>query len=196
MNPWFSMWNQPRLTVRSLVQSNPKLGIYLLSSIYVLQSLFFAANWWSLALLYSHQLIITLCVLFCPFIAAGWIYYISFIYSLTGRLFKGKAKPWELRVAIAWSRVPYSITLLMWFVLIFSEPEHIFIQDSKGPSSIFINITAFIVGLWSFALLVQSLREVQHFSLLKALSNVILAWGVSFVLFFIAFSALRYVYYV
>lgn len=192
--PWFSMWNQPRSTVRTLTHSRPTFGVYLLSSVYALQSLFFYANWWSLGLKFNHSAIITAAVLLSPIYAIVWLYFMGYVYYLTGLIFRGQAEAIYLRTALAWSKVPYTVNLLMWFVLIFSSPAYVFVQDSQGPSSIFVNLIALIVGVWSFVLLVQSVREVQQFSMVKAFLNVILAWFVSGIIYFLAFSIIRYFY--
>ena len=139
-------------------------------------------------------MIITVGVILSPIVAMVWLYFMGYIYYLTGRIFRGQAEALYLRTCLAWSKVPYSVNLLMWFVLIFSNPAYVFIQDSQGPSSIFVNVIALIVGLWSFVLLVQSVREVQQFSIIRALSNVVLAWIVSGIVYFLIFSVIRYFY--
>src|SRR3989338_6201993 len=53
VNPWISMWTKPRFTLRSIINVDPKYGIYLLASIYVLQSSFFFASYWALGLSFS-----------------------------------------------------------------------------------------------------------------------------------------------
>lgn len=192
--PWFSMWNQPRSTIRTLTHSRPTFGVYLLSTVYALQSLFFYANWWSLGLKFDQSIIITVTVLFSPIYAVLWLYIMGYIYYLTGRMLRGTGEPLYLRTALAWSKVPYSVNLLMWFVLIFANPAYVFIQDSQGPSSVFLNLIALIVGVWSFVLLVQGVREVQQFSIWKALLNVVIAWVISGVFYFLTFSTIRYLY--
>ena len=188
------MWNQPRTTVRAITHSKPTFGVYLLSTVYALQTLFFYANWWSLALKFSYSAIITVSVLLSPVFAVIWLYFMGYVYYLTGRIFRGNAEALYLRTCLAWSKIPCSVNLLMWFVLIFSNPTYVFIQDSQGPSSIFVNVIAMIVGIWSFVLLVQSVREVQQFSIFRAFSNVVFAWILSGIIFFLVFSLLRYFY--
>ncbi|EKE09989.1 MAG: hypothetical protein ACD_16C00094G0005 [uncultured bacterium] len=190
-NPWLSMWNQPRATVRYLVHTRPTFGIYLLSTVYSLQALFFYLNWWSLGLKFHYSGMITLAVLASPLLAFAWLYFLGYVYYFTGRPLRGQAKVLHLRTCIAWSKIPYSVNLFMWFVLIFASPEKVFIQDVRGISSIFTNLTASIVGVWSFVLLVQSIREIQRFSFLKALFNVALASSVSGIAYFLVFSLYR-----
>lgn len=195
MNPWLTMWSQPRSTIRALIHNRPTYRIYFLSAIFALQSFFFYLNWWSLGYSSSTYLLLTLGVVFSPLIGLVWLYFTSFVFYLTGRLLKGEAPALHLRTALAWSRVPTTLTLLMWLILIFTDPETVFIQDAAtGPSSIFVNLITFILGLWSLVLLIQSLREIQHFSILRSILNILLAWLICTFAFVFLFGVIRYIY--
>jgi signal peptidase I len=194
LNPWVSMWNQPRSTIRAIVHSKPAYGIYYLATVYALQSFFFYANWWSLGLNARYHLLMTLGVIFSPVIGVIWLYFTGLIFYLSGRLLKGTAPSAHLRSVIAWSSIPYSITLLMWLILIFTTPENVFIQDADGTSSIFVNLISLIVGIWSLVLLVQSIREIQLFSVRRSIFNVVLSWIFSAILYFVIFAVIRFLY--
>ena len=125
---------------------------------------------------------------FAPRDRAGWIL------GFTGKWLEGKAPVPHLRAAFAWSKIPTSISLMMWIVLLAAHPDYVFILDAIGPTSIFINLITWILGIWSFALLIQSVREVQSFSLGRAIINVVIAWILSMVFLFLVFSLLRYIY--
>ena len=191
VNPWVSMWSHPRDTIRAIVFNKPSYGVYYLATIFSLQSFFFYANWWSLGLKNHFSFILTLAIIFSPLIGLFWVFISGYIYYLTGRLLKGEAPSCHLRAAVAWSKIPTSINLLMWLVLIFMSPDFVFIQDGGGPSSIFINLISLILGIWSLVLLIQSIREVQHFSLGRSILNVFLASIVSFILFVAIFALIR-----
>lgn len=195
MNPWLTMWSQPRSTIRALIHNKPAYGIYILAAIFALQSFFFYANWWSLGLSTSTYLLLALGVILSPLLGLIWLYFTAFIFYLTGRLLKGAAPASHLRTAIAWSRIPTTITLLMWLILIFTSSDSVFIQEpTSGPSSIFVNLITFILGIWSLILLIQSLREIQSFSIGRTLFNIFLAWILSSILFILVFGLVRYIY--
>jgi hypothetical protein len=195
LNPWISMWNQPRSTIRAIVHSKPSYGVCYLATVYALQSFFFYANWWSLGLNARYHLFMTLGVILSPFFGVIWLYFVGIIFYLSGRLLKGTAPSSHLRAAVAWSTLPYSITLLMWLFLIFVGPESVFIQDAGVPSSIFVNCIAMIVGIWSIVLLIQSIREIQQFSVGRTIINVLLSW-VLLSVFYLAFLIfIRYIYH-
>lgn len=187
------MWNQPKTTTRALVYNRPTFGILYLSAIYALQSFFFAANWWSWGL-YTHSYpILVAGFLLSPIIGIIWLYYMGLIYRVTGMMLRGPARSSHLRTAIAWSHIPYSISLLMWFVLFFTHVD-IFVHDADGPSSIFINFIALISYIWTLSLLAPSLRLLQHFSLLKAIINIFLATLLSSAVLILLFGVSRYMY--
>ena len=194
VNPWLSMWTQPRHTVRSLLQIHPKYGVFPLAAIYALQSLLYFANYWSLGISFRFYAILITAIVASPIVGAIWLYVSSWVFYCTGRWLSGKASAPQLRVAVAWSKIPTSINLLMWVALLIAHSDYVFILDAGGPSSLFINFITLILGVWSLVLLIQSIREVQYFSIARALVNVFLEWIFSSLLFFIAFAIFRYFY--
>ncbi len=194
MNPWLSIWNQPKSTIRAVVHSNPAYGVFYLSAFYALQSFFFYLNWWSVGIENSFFALLIGAILLAPLIGIVWLYYIGFIFHFTGRWLKGAAPASHLRTAVAWSKIPHAINLLIWFILIFTNSETVFIQDGGGPSSIFVNLIALMLALWSTILLVQGLSEVQGFSTARSIANVILAWTISNTIYFLLFFLFRYFY--
>lgn len=190
LNPWISMWNQPRSTIRAIAYNRPTYGIYYLAIIYALQGFFFYANWWSLGVRTHYPFYLTLGIIVSPIIGIIWLYLMGEFFYLSGRLLHGTATRRQIRAIVAWSALPFTITLAMWVLLLFWSPEHVFIQDSGPHSSIFVNFITLIAKVWSFVLLLESLREIQHFSVRKAALNVIGVWTFSTILFFIVFSIL------
>lgn len=192
MNPWLSMWSQPKSTVRALVHSNAGYGVFYLASIFALQSFFFYANWWSLGLNTHFYTILLAGLILSPLIGFIWIYYLGYIFYFTGKWLGGSAPVSHLRTAIAWSKIPSSISLLMWIFLVLSSPTLVFIQDAGGPSSIFINFITLILSIWSLVLLIQGISELQEFSTLRSISNVLLSSFISTMILFLLFASLRF----
>ena len=195
LNPWKSIWTRPRETIKVIVHNKLGYGNIYLASMYMLQSLLFYANWWSLGLKFSSYSVLFLSILVSPLLGFTWLFFMSFIYSLTGRMLNGHAPAAHLRTVIAWAKIPTSINLLMWLVLTFLSSETVFIQDGGGPSSIFIYSIIFIVGIWSFILLLKGLAQVQKFSNWRSFTNIIFAILLSNLTLFIFFLLLRYLYY-
>lgn len=194
INPWATMWTSPRSTIRSIVNMNPKYGVFYLAWIYALQSYLFLASYWSFGLSFSFATILLVGLLFSPLFGWIWLYFTGWVLHFTGRWLGGKAPRPHLRTAVAWAKLPSSISLLMWLILMIAGTDFAFVNGVTGPSTLFINFILFILGIWSIVLLILSLREVQGFSLSRALFNVLLLWIISWVISFCVFLIFRYFY--
>jgi hypothetical protein len=188
------MWVQPRRTLRTLLQLKPTYGLLWLVTVYALQRALFFAHYWSLGLTLPLYVILPLSLVLSPFLGLAWLYTCGWILHATGHWFQGKASAATLRTAYAWSKIPAEISLLMWVILILLYPSDAFIPDGHGPSSSLVHSVSSILSVWSFVLLVQLVREVQHFSLLRALANSLIAWFLSVLTFLLAAALLLYIY--
>lgn len=194
MNPWLSMWIRPRSTLRVILQTNPRYGIFYLAAIYALYNFFYFANYWSVGISTRFYVILTLGIVLSPVLGLIWLYFSSWVLYFTGKWLQGRAPMLHLRTALAWSKIPTVLNLLMWFALILAYPGYVFILDAGGLSSLFVNIITLILGIWSFILLIQAIREVQFFTTTRAVLNVALAWLISTLFFCVFFSILRFFY--
>ncbi len=193
-NPWLAMWSQPRKIIRVLVHNKPAYGVLCLATLFALQSFFYYANWWSLGLKTSSCLILFGALILSPLAGFFWLYFVGWVYSFTGRWLKGYAPISHLRAALAWSKIPELLNLLMWFVLLLSYNDLAFIQDGGGSSSLLINLITLTTFFWSFILLFQSLKELQRFSTLKSLLNILLGFTFSRTILFFAAILFRFIY--
>ena len=194
INPWVNMWTSPRSTIRTLVNVNPKYGVFYLAWIYVLQTYLFFASYWSFGLSFSFASILAAGVVLSPLIGWIWLYFTGWVLYLTGGWLGGKAPIAHLRAAAAWSKLPSAISLLMWLILMIAGTDLVFINGVSGPSTLFINFILFILGIWSLVLLVLAVREIQGFAAARALLNIFLAWMISWVASFLVFLTFRYFY--
>lgn len=194
LNPYMTMWAHPRNTIRAIITAKPKYGVFLLATVYALQSFFYFANYWSFGLSYTFYTILAVGAAFCPLIGLVWLYLTGWVLYFTGRIMGGRAPQLYLRTASAWSKIPSSAGLFMWFLLLVAHPEYVFIQNAGGPTALFISFITVILSIWSMVLLIQSVREVQGFSLLRSLINVVFAWLFFSVLLFFFFMVSRFVY--
>lgn len=193
-NPWLSMWTQPRETIRTIVQTNPRYGVFWLSTLYVLQSLFFFLNFQSMGLSFSLYYLLVPVLVLSPILGFLWLFFYGWLLKFTGHWLGGTAPKSHLRAALAWSRIPMSIALVMWFFLLIANPDYVFIQYVGGPSALFVNLILFILEIWTFVLFVQSVREVQHFTLIRSLCNIFLAAVIYSVVIFSLALLFRFFY--
>lgn len=188
------MWANPRSTIRALVNMRPKYGVFLLAWVYALQEYLFFASYWSFGLSFPFYAILGVGIVISPLLGFIWLYFTGWVYSFTGRWLGGKAPLSHLRAAVAWARLPSTISLLMWLILLIANSDTGFVHNVSGPSATFINFILTILSIWAFVLLIQSVREVQGFSVLRSLVNVVMAWVVSSVAAFFVFMLFRYLY--
>lgn len=181
INPWVSMWGEPRSTIRSIVSTNPRFGVIYLASIYFLQSFFYFFS--QLHLTTSIYSILILSVVLSPVFGMMWLYVTGAIFYWVGRLLKGKAPLSHVVAALAWSKIPMSISLLMWFILLVAGQGVELLYYPEGVRSVFIVLIASILTLWSWVLLIQSIREVQGFSLGRTLLSLFLVYLILSVIF-------------
>lgn len=194
VNPWFSMWTDPRTTIRAIVNVNPKFFVFQIACLYALENNFALASYWSLGLSFPFYLVLVGAIVLTPLIAWIWLYFMSYLLSITGKWVGGRAPLPHLRAALAWSKLPACVSLLMWLALLLSNAEMTFIHIQSGPFSIFMSLISLILSVWSFVLFVQSVREVQALSIGKSLINIIATWAISSIVLFLIFFFASYIY--
>lgn len=175
LNPWLCMWFSPRKTIRWVVDHNPKYGVIWLSGIYVLQSLLFYLNFWSLGLRASPYVLLIPSLLLSPALGFVWVMFYGWILRFTGRWLGGKAFPSHVRAALAWSRLPLILSLLVWLFLWKLDPKNLFIQYGPGLISEIFMSSLFLVEGWAFVLFVQSLSVIQDFGITRTIANIFIS---------------------
>lgn len=198
MNPWRTMWIRPRATIRSVVAENPKRSLWVLASIYGFSSLL--NSFQSLAL---GGVVPTLgLVLFAIIISPFWGYLLfaawGWLVSVVGKWFKGQGSFSAIRAAYAWSCVPLMVNVVIWLMLVILMGGQIFQNFIDGHLlsqtqivvlfSLLIAKMAFVI--WSIVLYLNALAEVQKFSILRAILNVVIAGVIAFIVLAVLYSLL------
>lgn len=194
INPWLAMWTQPRNAIRFILQTHKKYGVLLLAFVYALQKCFYLAHHSSLGLIFSFSAIILSALILSPFIGIAWLYISGAIFSLVGRWLKGRGTAVDFRAALAWSKIPMSLSLFMWLILSTAFPSSVFIMDAGGASSVFIHFISLILWTWSFILLFHMIREIQLFSRARSWANLLIGFALYWVVSFAIFCFVRYIY--
>lgn len=185
-NPWLSIWTEPRKTIRSIVDTDPKFGYLLLCAVYGLPLAFNLVQNFALATVVPIWAILLGSLVVCTFLGMVGISISSWLLHIFGRMIGGKGNFQEIRAAVAWSNVPNFVTVFMWFVLLgvfgaqvfnknFSEMQ--FVGYQAGILFLVMLLES-IVSIWGFIILLSTLREVQGFSIWKAILNVVIPFVV------------------
>lgn len=182
-NPWLEIWTQPRATIRRIVSENPNRSIWWLAAIYGFGSLM--NNFQTMAL--GRSMTMLAIFLIALIFAAIWGYIFFSIWSAVvhwvGKLFKGEGSFQAVRAAYSWSCVPLAINIPLWVLLGVVFGHHLFSAQSgtEGMPNLqlfvlfFVLIARLILAVWSLVIYFNALAEVQQYSVLRAILNVIVA---------------------
>lgn len=182
-NPWLEIWTEPRTTISRVVAENPNRSLVLLASIYGFSSLLNSFQTFIL----GHQIGLVQIYLLAALLSPIWGYIgfsvWSFFVSVTGKIFRGAGSFKEIRAAYAWSCVPLIINMVLWLVMGACFGRALFMTMENGqPLSQMEVILLFgvlvarlVTMIWSLVIYVNTLSEVQKFSVLKAIGNLLVA---------------------
>lgn len=162
-NPWLSIWTSPSKTIREIVSTNPKRGLFILALIVGLQCVLRNYDFFSKSYNLSYVSLIVLVIL-SPAIGYLLFYFFSLLFLWTGKLFKGRAPFSHILSAYAWSCLPLVMTLAVLAL-------NLVILGVTLP---FVNFVSVVASIWSFILLVNCMKEVQGYSVWKAIGNILL----------------------
>ena len=200
MNPWISIWTKPRQTISHIVQQNPNRSLWALAFIYGFCSLMnmfqsmVLGN--SLGLLGILVLVLVLAPLWGYVNFTVW----SWVVHVVGKWFKGQGRFTEVRAAYAWSSVPLAINIPLWLLMVVLFGHQLFLNYPDAqlmPNSIVVFLFALLIArmvlaVWSLVIYLNALAEVQKYSILRAIFNLLVAAVILGVLMFVLWSLLLY----
>jgi hypothetical protein len=182
LNPWFSIWFEPRATIRQLVQTDDEhfvlvlagLGGVSLSLILAILGIVELSNW---------EEIFMFAGVAGPIIGCIGLYIHGWLACWTGRWIGGSGSTEQIRCALAWSNVPSLGLIPAWLAWLAWFGGNGFTSDAPDldPSPIpvlpaMVLILLAIIGLaWELIIFLKGLAEVQGFSAWRALGNYVLA---------------------
>lgn len=196
LNPWLSMWTNPRKTIREIINIKPRKGMFLLAMIFGLQYMLNFAHSFSLGMYFHPLFILIASIVVSPLLGYFWFYLFGVCLYWTGKIFKGQAKFAQILSSVAWSSVPYIINILMWFLFLATSTFTIFVQYSEGYTFFFISIISLITAVWSLVIILKCLIEVQDYSFWKSIGNYLLSLALYFLVLFIIGSFFAFASYI
>jgi len=181
-SPWLSIWTRPRATLRLILDTDPRRGVFRLAALGgIVESLSLATRQ-GLGDTYSIPVLLTLAT--AGGAAAGLLGIVIFTaaLSLTGRWLGGRGGSVEVRAALAWANVPGIWGLLLWLpraALLGGEIFHPAPAGIQGnPPALLLygllQILQVLIALWGFAISLKCLGEAHAFSAWRALGALIL----------------------
>jgi len=181
-NPWLTIWTQPRETVARVVSENPKKDLWWLATIYGFSSLlnvfqsFLAGNSLQVFAIFIIALAIS------PFWGYLNLSIWSWVTTITGKWLKGAGNFQTVRCAYAWSFVPLIINIPIWILLgvlfgsqLFTNfADHQLLSNVQVTTLFCLLLLRVTSVIWSIVIYVNALAEVQRFSILRAIGNILL----------------------
>lgn len=198
VNPWVSMWTQPRTTIQQIVDTDYARFSPLLAAICGISYALDRAVLRSLGDTTSLPLIIVFAVVGGVFSGLIGLYLLSALVRWTGKWIGGNASSEHIRTAMAWSGVPIIWTLPLWLPQLAIFGRELFTTDTPridaSATLLFgllgFSVIEFTIGVWVTVLNLKSLGQVQGFSAWKALLNWLLAMLIIIVPLFVIALAL------
>jgi hypothetical protein len=182
-NPWLTIFNRPRETIRKILRFNTNYHVLLLAMLGGIASAIDKAA----ANTLGNYMSITAILIFT--IIAGAIggllslYVFSGLLKLTGDWIGGKASYGGIRTVFSWSMVPLVWGMILWIPQLLIFGQEVFSSSTVifDSSRVFILLAAlffiidFVLWAWNVIILVIGLSEVQKFSIWKAIANILLS---------------------
>jgi hypothetical protein len=199
-NPWLTIWRHPRATIARIVAENPNRSLWLLAGIYGFCALMNLFQSMALGSALSTLGILILAIILAPFYGyisfSIWSWFVTWV----GKWFKGHGSFTTIRSAYAWSCVPIVLNIPLWVLMVIIFGHQLFLNFPDAhllPSSqvllLFIILIAKVVlAIWSLVIYLNALAEVQKYSVLRAILNVVVAGVILGVIIFILWSLLIY----
>ncbi len=199
-NPWLSIWTHPRATIAQIVAENPNRSLWWLAAIYGFCSLMNMFQSMALGTALGTVGILILAIILSPF--WGWINFTiwSWFVTWTGKWLKGQGHFRSIRCAYAWSCVPILLNIPLWLLMVVLFGHQLFLNFPNAhllPNSqlmllFAILVVKVVVAIWSLVIYLNALAEVQKYSILRAILNVVIAGVILGAVLFVIWSLLVY----
>ena len=172
LNPWFSIWVQPRATMRQILDRDPRRMVHLLA---------LAAG--ALGGLEAHvpapasemmplPAIVTMKLILGALGALLFLYLFGFLIRLTGGWLHGTGEFVAVRSALAWSMIPNIWAgLLLLPLLVYMGAEALnfdpveAIQEPGGAVLLVpLTLLTMVIAIWSIVITIKCVAEAHRFS--------------------------------
>lgn len=180
LNPWSTIWSNPRQTVRDVLATNPNRSMRLLIVGGGMgQACSFAASF-GLGKMASTLEILGFILAFGPLTGFLSVLLWSWLLTWTSRWLGGTASRQQLRVAVAWSWAPVVYLLPMWGVRYILFRDELFLLQRPILESFallsglyaFFGMIDFFVSFFTLFILFHAVAEVSSISIWKSIGAI------------------------
>jgi len=182
ISPFFSIWIEPRATIRRLVDSDPTRNVLALAAIGpAINSLI--SQWSAVINGTAHPSVLwPLWVAFSVAIQAAFeilfLYIFAAVFRWSGSLLGGTATSVDVRAALAWSQVPAIVAeIILLFALFAGVPMPKMLPGRLpliDPAFYKVMVVEGVLGIWGFIISLKCVGEVHRFSAWRAFVAILI----------------------
>jgi hypothetical protein len=182
ISPFFSIWIEPRATIRRIVDSDPTRHVLALAAIGpALNSLI--SQWSGVIGGTAHPSVLwPLWVAFNVAIQAAlgivFLYIFGALFKWSGSLLGGTASSVEVRAALAWSQVPAIVGEIILMLALFAGVPMPKIFPGRlpliDPAFYKVMVVEGVIGIWGFIISLKCVGEVHRFSAWRAFIAILI----------------------
>jgi len=182
ISPFFSIWIEPRATIRRIVESDPTRNVLALAAIGpAINSLI--SQWSAVINGTAHPSVLwPLWVAFSVAIQAAFgilfLYIFAAVFRWSGSLLGGTATGAEVRAALAWSQVPAIVAeIILLFALFAGVPMPKMLPGRLpliDPAFYKVMVVEGVLGIWGFIISLKCIGEVHRFSAWRAFLAILI----------------------
>jgi hypothetical protein len=182
ISPFFSIWIEPRATIRRIVASDPTRNVLALAAIGpAINSLI--SQWSAVINGTAHPSVLwPLWVAFSVAIQAAFgilfLYIFAAVFRWSGSLLGGTATSVEVRAALAWSQVPAIVAeIILLFALFAGVPMPKMLPGRLpliDPAFYKVIVVEGVLGIWGFIISLKCIGEVHRFSAWRAFLAILI----------------------
>jgi Yip1 domain len=182
ISPFFSIWIEPRATIRRIVDSDPTRLVLALAAIGpAINSLI--SQWSAVISGTAHPSVLwPLWVAFSVAVQAVFgilfLYIFGAVFRWSGSLLGGTATSVEVRAALAWSQVPAIVAeIILLFAMFAGVPMPKMLPGRLpliDPAFYKVLVVEGVLGIWGFIISLKCVGEVHRFSAWRAFVAILI----------------------
>ena len=183
LNPWFSIWLQPRATMQQILDTDPARLVLMLA---IIAGFFEALDQAVIQDLgdrmASWQSVVFSCAIGGPLSGVFGLFVGGYLLRKTGSWLGGSASVREVRAAIAWGCIPTIWLGLLWIPSIALFGDECFTYATPrldgdpvlASAMLFLDLIEIVGVIWSIVIWLKCLGQAHKFSAWRALGSVLL----------------------
>ena len=182
-SPWLSIWTRPRATLRLILATDPRRGVFRLAALGGIAEFLSLCTREGIGDTYSIPVILALSLGVGTVLGILGVLVLTAVLAPIGRWLGGRGRSVEVMAAVAWANVPGIWSLLLWLpraALLGGETFHPLPAGIQGnPEALLfyglLQVLQLVIGLWGFAITLKCLGEAHGFSAWRAFGALIVA---------------------